>query len=55
MIDSENLLAEILRLGLQQVIEAEPNEYIGVDHYERSEKGPSGGPRQSLCAGPFHS
>lgn len=38
MIDSENLLAEILRLGLQQLIETEPNEYIGVDHYERSKK-----------------
>ena len=34
--DSENLLAEILQLGLQQLMELERDDYIGADHYERS-------------------
>lgn len=33
--DSENPLAEILQLGLQQLMELERDDYIGVDHYER--------------------
>ncbi|NBC65447.1 MAG: IS256 family transposase [Bacteroidetes bacterium] len=36
--DSENLLAEILQLGLQQLMELERDDYIGVDHYERSDQ-----------------
>lgn len=35
-IDSENLLAEILQLGLQQLMEAEHDHHIGAGHYERS-------------------
>ena len=34
---SENLLAEILQLGLQQLMELERDEYIGADHYERTD------------------
>jgi transposase-like protein len=37
-IDSENLLAEILQLGLQQLMEAERDQHIGADHYERSDQ-----------------
>jgi len=33
---SENLLAEILQLGLQQLMELERDHHIGADHYERS-------------------
>lgn len=33
--DSENPLAEILQLGLQQLMELERDDYLGVDHYER--------------------
>ncbi|NBC27522.1 MAG: IS256 family transposase [Bacteroidetes bacterium] len=36
--DSGNLLAEILQLGLQQLMELERDHYIGADPYERSEK-----------------
>jgi len=35
-IDSENLLAEILQLGLQQLMEAERDHHIGAGPYERS-------------------
>lgn len=35
---SENLLAEILTIGLQQLMELERDHYIGADPYERSEK-----------------
>ena len=34
--NSENLLAEILQLGLQQLMELERDDYIGAGHYERS-------------------
>lgn len=34
--DSENLLAEILRLGLQQLMELERDHHIGVEPYQRS-------------------
>ena len=35
---SENLLAEILQLGLQQLMELERDQYIGADPYERSDQ-----------------
>jgi len=35
---SENLLAEILQLGLQQLMELERDQHIGADHYERSDQ-----------------
>jgi transposase-like protein len=35
---SENLLPEILQLGLQQLMELERDDYIGAAPYERSEK-----------------
>jgi len=37
-IDSENLLAEILQLGLQQLMELERDQHIGAGHYERSDQ-----------------
>jgi transposase-like protein len=36
--DSENLLAEILQLGLQQLMEAERDHHIGAAPYERSDQ-----------------
>jgi putative transposase len=36
--DSENIMAEILRLGLQNLMELERDEHIGADSYERSEE-----------------
>ena len=36
--DSENLLAEILQLGLQQLMELERDDYIGAGPYERSDQ-----------------
>ncbi|SHF58843.1 Transposase (or an inactivated derivative) [Fodinibius roseus] len=36
--DSENLLAEILQLGLQQLMELERDHHIGADPYERSDQ-----------------
>ncbi len=36
--DQEDLLAEIVRLGLQVILEAERDLHVGVEPYERSEK-----------------
>ncbi|SHG18977.1 Transposase, Mutator family [Fodinibius roseus] len=36
--DSENLLADILQLGLQQLMELERDDYIGAEPYERSDQ-----------------
>ncbi|MBN1132106.1 MAG: transposase [Bacteroidales bacterium] len=35
--NGENIMAEILRLGIQNLMEMEREEYIGVDSYERGE------------------
>ena len=35
--NGENIMAEILRLGLQQLMELERDEHIGVGSYERGE------------------
>jgi len=36
--DKEDLLAKIVRLGLQAIMEAERDLHVGVDRYERSEE-----------------
>ena len=36
--DADNVLGEILRIGLQELMEAERDEHIGAGHYERSDQ-----------------
>ena len=36
--DGENIMAEILRLGVQNLMELERDEHIGVGSYERGEE-----------------